>query len=76
MRFTRYCGFKIKKKKIVEEKEETEVPVVSSKEGKSFMTGLRKCSEQSQMDDEKWNAIFKAMNTFDNVVDQIAAENI
>lgn len=40
------------------------------------MTGLRKCSEQSQMDDEKWNAIFKAMNTFDNVVDQIAAENI
>lgn len=59
-----------------DEEVKVEVPIVSSKEVKSFMTGLRKFFEQSQMDEEKCNIIFKAINTLDNSMDQIVAINV
>lgn len=45
-----------------DEEEETEVPVISSIEAKSSMTGLRKLFEQSKMDEETCNTIFKAIS--------------
>jgi len=60
-----------------DEEEEAEVPVVvSSNKAKTFMTGLRQFVEQSEIDEEKCDVIFKAINTLNNSFDQIEANKL
>lgn len=40
------------------------------------MMGLREFFEQSEIDKEKCNTVFKAVNTSDNAMDQIVAEHV
>jgi hypothetical protein len=58
-----------------DEEEEAEVPVISLKEAKLFMSGLRQFFEQSEMDEKRCDTIFNAIIKLDNAMDQIATNN-
>ncbi|KAL4142677.1 hypothetical protein QTP88_005090 [Uroleucon formosanum] len=58
-----------------DEEEEAEVPAISLKEAKFFMSGLRQFFEQSEMDEKRCDTIFNAINKLDNAMDQIATNN-
>jgi hypothetical protein len=58
-----------------DEEEEAEVPVISLKEAKFFMSGLRQFFEQSEMDEKRCDTIFNAIIKLDNAMDQIATNN-
>jgi hypothetical protein len=58
-----------------EEEAEAEAPVISLKEAKFFMSGLRKFFEQSEMDEKRCDTIFNAISKLDNAMDQIVTNN-
>lgn len=58
-----------------DEEEEAEVPVISLKEAKFFMSGLRQFFEQSEMDEKRCDTVFNSISKLDNAMDQIVANN-